>query len=248
MTLGAYFIYLTLVSLSLPLILAVVGACLLSGILGIALYALFIRPMTTQPILAIIIVTMGISIFLGGAASVVWGAQDLFLTTTFVGVQDFHGFPISNYSLIVISTSAVACGALIAFFRFSRIGLQMRATAENAVLASQRGISLTRIMSITWLLAGLTAGLAGMLYAGNTAVSPSISDLGLRAFPAALVGGFDSVGGTLVGALIVASAETYAALTWGPEARTAAPFAILLVIMMIRPRGLFGKPESIGRA
>jgi branched-chain amino acid transport system permease protein len=247
MALGAYFVVSVIALFQLPTLLAMVIACLLSALLGLVTYWVVIRPMTTQPLFATIIVTMGVSIMYSGAIGVIWGPVDRFITTPITGVQRLGEFPISNYSTAVFGACAVMCVGLLAFFRYSRIGLQMRATAENGLLASQRGISLNWIFALTWSLAGFAAGVAGMLYAGNTSASPTIAELGLRAFPAALVGGFDSVGGALVGGVIVAFAETAAAVIWGSEARNVVAFALLLVIMLLRPNGLFGRPEAIGR-
>jgi branched-chain amino acid transport system permease protein len=247
MAFGAYFLYVTSVTLNLPFWPALLCACVVSAILGTILYFLFVRPMNTQPILATIIVTMGLSIFLIGIIGVIWGTSDRYITLPISGVQTWGEVPISNYSLVVIGISLAVCAALMLFFKYSRIGLQMRATAENSLLAGQRGISPNRILAVTWLLAGLTAGLAGMLYAANTSVAPSIADLGLSAFPAALVGGFESIGGALIGGMMIGTAQTVASLEWGAEASTVVSFVILLVIMLIRPSGFFGKPESIQR-
>jgi branched-chain amino acid transport system permease protein len=247
MALGAYFLYVTSVTLDLPFWPALLCACVVSAALGTVIYFLFMRPMNTHPIFATIIVTMGVSIFLAGVIGVIWGASDRYITLPITGVQNWGEVPISNYSLTVIGISLGVCFALMLFFKYSRTGLQMRATAENNLLASQRGISSNRILAVTWLLAGLTAGLAGMLYAANTSVSPSISDLGLSAFPAALLGGFESIGGALIGGMIIGTAQTVASLEWGAEASTVVSFVILLVIMLIRPSGFFGKPESIQR-
>jgi branched-chain amino acid transport system permease protein len=131
----------------------------------------------------------------------------------------------------------------MAFMRLSKRGVQMRATAENPVLASQRGINVDMIFVIAFAVAVAAATLAGISFSYSNVLAPSIAALGLRGLAPALVGGMDSIGGALIGSVVVAFIETAAVTQWGGDIKDMAAFLVLLVALAVRPHGLFGTPE-----
>jgi branched-chain amino acid transport system permease protein len=242
MMLGAYFFYLFTTPFELGFaVSAGLGLAALAAI-GAGTYLLLVRPLTGQPLLAVIIITMGLAILLRAVTGLAWGTVNLYFTlplmNEFIDVGGYY--TLSAYDLAAVLICVVTYGAIMAFLRFSPIGLQMRATAVSPTLASQRGVNLDLVFALSWIIAAVSAAVAGAVFAGRTAVSLNISHLGLAAFPAALVGGFDSVGGTLLGAVVVGLAETFTVVTLGAEYKDIVSAAILLLILMFRPYGLFG--------
>jgi branched-chain amino acid transport system permease protein len=131
------------------------------------------------------------------------------------------------------------------FFRFTPIGLQMRATAESPTLAGRRGVSVQTVYTLAWVLAAVVSGVGGIILAYRSGAGPALADVGLRAFPAALIGGFDSLTGAVIGALIIALAQTYAANIWSSEVTDVVVFGLMLVVLIVRPYGLLGTKEVL---
>jgi branched-chain amino acid transport system permease protein len=136
---------------------------------------------------------------------------------------------------------------LYAFMRYTAWGMRMRAVGQNPLLAAQRGIGLHGIYALAWGLATFTAGLAGMLIACDAALDQTMVTIGLKAFPAALVGGLDSLLGALVGSLVVAGAEVLLIHYVDPLLSDVVPFFVLLAMLVVRPWGLFGTREELDR-
>jgi branched-chain amino acid transport system permease protein len=136
---------------------------------------------------------------------------------------------------------------LFAFFQFTRWGVRMRAVGENPLLASQRGIGLHATYALAWGLATFTGGWAGILIALDSGLDTTMAVVGLKAFPAALVGGLGSLRGAVVGSMIVAGAEVLAIHFIDPLVSDVVPFVVLIVMLLIRPWGLFGTEEEIER-
>jgi branched-chain amino acid transport system permease protein len=138
-------------------------------------------------------------------------------------------------------------GGLFLFLRATRWGIRMRAAGQNPLLAAQRGIRLHAIYALAWGLATLTGGIAGMLIACDAGIESTLVTIGLKAFPAALVGGLDSLAGALVGSLIVAAAEVLLIHFVDPLLSDVVPFFVLLAMLAVRPWGLFGTREELDR-
>ena len=149
--------------------------------------------------------------------------------------------------LVLVLTCAASYAALFAFLRLSRWGIRMRAAGQNPLLAAQRGIGLHGVYAIAWGLATFTGGMAGMLIACDAGLEGTMVVLGLKAFPAALVGGLDSLAGALVGALVIAAAEVLMVHHVDPLLSDVVPFLVLLVMLIVRPWGLFGSREELDR-
>ncbi len=253
---GALITWWLSVALGLPLWLAILLAIVFSALIGLVIERLALRPMTGQPLLSIILMTLALSQVLQGLALLFFGgvqrnfprifsAGDPYrITTPFVN----NGEPIVvilkqnlAWSFIV----AVAGVLLIsAFFRFTRTGLSMRGTSEDHELAQSVGIRIQRVFGLTWALAGGVATVTGVLLATSSGLDISLSVTVLAAFPVVLLGGLDSIPGTLVGGIIIGLAAGLVSASKVPIVRDAAeimPYVVLLIVLILRPEGLFGQ-------
>lgn len=250
MMLGAYGLFTTASLFGRHPLAAIAMSALLALVVGVLVYVVLMRRMTGESVLAAVLTTIALGILLRGAMVLVFGAQEqhplplLGFENESIAIGDAR---ISAVSLtLVLATAAVYLG-LWAFLRFTVWGIRMRAAGQNPLLAAQRGIGLHAIYALAWGLATLTAGLAGMLIACDAALDQTMVMIGLKAFPAALVGGLDSLLGALVGALVVAAAEVLLIYYVDPLLSDVVPFAVLLAMLVFRPWGLFGTREELDR-
>ena len=176
--------------------------------MGVLVYALLMRRMTGESVLAAVLTTIALGILLRGAMMLAFGTQTQYpLQRTRLGQRVDCGRQSARISaaglLLVLGTAAVY-GGLFVFLRATRWGIRMRAAGQNPLLAAQRGIRLHRVYALAWGLATFTGGMAGMLIACDAGIEATLVTIGLKAFPAALVGGLDSLAGALVGSLVIA--------------------------------------------
>ena len=247
--------------LGLPLWTAIILALALSALLGLAIERLALRPMTGQPLLSIILMTLALSQVLQGLALLLFGgvqrnfpqifsaANPYRITTPFV-FNDRGGLPAP---IVVIlkqnltwSFVVAVLGVLVisAFFRFTKTGLAMRGTSEDHELAQSIGLRIHRIFGLSWALAGVVATVGGILLATSSGLDISLSVVVLAAFPAVLLGGLESIPGTIVGGLIIGLSQGLVAASKVSLVRNAAeimPYVVLLIVLIFRPEGLFGQ-------
>ncbi len=239
---------------NLPLWAAIVAALGVSVLLGFAIERLTLRPLTGQPLLAIVLMTLGLAELLQGLTAVIFGVQPKSNFPTPFSPSDVIRipFPGAFNDTIILKTSLVATFAVamlvavlfILFFQLTKMGLAMRATAENHEVAQGMGIRVSRIFAWSWAIAGIVATLGGVLLATLTGVSLSISVVALVAFPAILLGGLDSFAGAIVGGLSVGLVQALVQASSVPIVRSSseiAPYVLLLLVLLIRPEGLFGQ-------
>jgi branched-chain amino acid transport system permease protein len=250
MMLGAYGLYATASLFGGHPLVAIAAAGGLAVMVGVAVYFALMWRMTGESVLAAVLATIALGILLRGAMILVFGTQtqyplrDLGWSNASLPV---FGARISVVGLaLVIATAAVYAG-LFAFLRFSRWGIRMRAAGQHPLLAAQRGIGLHGIYALAWGLATFTGGMAGMLIACDAGLEGTLVIIGLKAFPAALVGGLDSLIGALVGSLVIATAEVLLIHHVDPLLSDVVPFAVLLAMLAVRPWGLFGTREELDR-
>jgi branched-chain amino acid transport system permease protein len=250
MMLGAYGLFTTASLFAGHPLVAIAVSALLALLVGVLVYVALMRRMTGEAVLAAVLTTIALGILLRGAMVLVWGAQERHPLET-LGLANaslaLGSARISAAGLGLVLATACTYAALWAFLRYSVWGLRMRAAGQNPLLAAQRGIGLHGIYALAWGLATLTAGMAGMLIACDSALSQTMGVIGLKAFPAALVGGLDSLAGALAGSLIVASAEVLLIYYVDPLLSDVVPFAVLLGMLIVRPWGLFGSREELDR-
>ena len=251
MMLGAYLLLATASLFAGHPAMALAAAALLSLLVGALVYVFLMRKMTGEMVLAAILTTVALGILIRGVAVLIWSAQQQYPAVA-LGVANpsltlLGGARISIWSLALVLTNlAVYCG-LFLFLNFSRWGMRMRAAGQNPLLAAQRGINLHAVYALAWSLSTLTGALAGILMALDSGLTTSMPVIGLKAFPAALVGGLDSLAGALLGALIVASAEVLLIYYVDPLLSDVVPFLVLIAMLVVRPWGLFGTREELDR-
>lgn len=250
MMLGAYFCY-TLIALVgldyLTSFLLTLGLCFA---MGMVIEMLVLRPLVGKPIFSVIMVTIGLAVMLQGLTSLIWGDDvhnfPAFLSSEVFSIHTVHLRPIEMW---IFGSTITLVIAFLLFFKYSKIGIAMRGTANDQDTAMLMGISVRRIFSLSWAVAAIIAAVGGISYANLLFVSPDMSHIALRAFPAAILGGLDSVPGAIVGGLIIGVCETLAGAyldhMLGGGIKEITSFVILIAILMIKPYGLFGKKEII---
>ena len=230
------------------LVLAILGAAVFSIVMGGIIYVAMMRRVVGEPFYVAILITIGLAIVLKSAIIVIWHAPRV---TIDMGVAPAIWLPggatLSYMDLASVLLTAAFFICLLLFFRFTRLGIQFRGTAENPLLASQRGVNVNLVLSLAWVIATLAASLSGVLYGGRAFLSTESASIGLAGLTAALVGGLDSLRGAIAGAFIVALAQYLTVRLIDPVLSEALPFLILLLVMSIRPWGLFGTVEELDR-
>ena len=239
---------------NLPLWGAIPLAILVMAGLGLLIERLALRPMTGQPLLAIVLMTLGLAQFLEGSAAIIFGIQPKNNFPAPFSPSDVIRIPFPgafNDTIIIkealLATAIVAILAAIIFmlfFQYTRTGLSMRATSEDHELARGVGINVPRVFGLSWGIAGIIATIGGVLLATLTGVNLSLATVALVAFPAILLGGLESFPGAIVGGLLVGLAQAMVQASSVQTIRSTseiAPYILLLIVLLIRPEGLFGE-------
>jgi branched-chain amino acid transport system permease protein len=251
MLLGAYGLYATASLFSGSPALAIAMSALLAAVIGVLVYALLMRRMTGESVLAAVLVTIALGILVRGVTVLVWSTQERhplnILGWSNPSLAIGENARISGVGLAFLAITTVVYAALYFFLRYTHWGIRMRAAGQNPLLAAQRGINLHAVYALAWALATFTGGVAGMLIACDNALDQTMVTIGLKAFPAALVGGLDSLLGALAGSLIIAAAEVLLIHYVDPLLSEVVPFAVLIAMLIVRPWGLFGSREELDR-
>ena len=251
MMLGAYGLSVTAAMFSGHPLVAIAAAGALAVTVGVLVYLALMWRMTGESVLAAVLATIALGILLRGGMILAFGTQTrhplpmLGFTNASIHIGD--SARISGVGLALVLTTVASYGLLFAFLRFSRWGIRMRAAGQNPLLAAQRGIGLHGIYALAWGLATFTGGMAGMLLAADAGLEGTMAVLGLKAFPAALVGGLDSLLGALIGSLVIAGVEVMMVHYVDPLLSDVVPFFVLLAMLVVRPWGLFGSREELDR-
>lgn len=241
--------------LGLNFFLAVGLAIAITGLLGLTIERITIRPMIGEPVFAIAILTLGLDIALRVWVNDLLGSQIRSIPDPW-GLKTFRfgEVVLQQRYIAMIVAGAVIVGLLFAFFRFTRLGLAMRAVALDQEVAMAQGISVGTVFGVSWAIAGALAAVAGMFVGTGSGVDQQTAFVALRALPAIILGGLDSVGGAVIGGLIIGLAEGYAATYQGTGPGRVAgflgdnfsqvvPYLVMLIVLMVRPFGLFGTKE-----
>jgi branched-chain amino acid transport system permease protein len=244
---GGYIGFTFLVMVGLPLWAALLAAIATAVIMGLLIERLTLRPLVGQPVLAVVMMTiaLGFCIF-EGLAILIWGGEFKVYSGALPAVSLQLGavyVPATTVFAVILATIVVT--ALMLFFRYAKIGLAMRATAEDEQVVQCAGIRVTTIYAISWIIACVTGVVAGVVLGGESGVSPYLATMGLKAFAVVLLGGVNSIGGAIVAGIIVGLAESFAAgyldpLTTRGGLATIFPFIIIIIVLVFRPYGLFG--------
>ncbi len=249
---GAYLTYNASQTWGLPFYVAVLIAVVACGVLGLLVERLILSRMVGQPVFAVIMITIGLSIVIDQVVIMIWGGGTLALDDPWqLSTFDVGSVTIAESDLARIVVAAVLLAAFFAFFKFSVLGVAMRATASDQEAALAQGISVRRIVGVTWAVAAAIATMAGVLLAsGGRGVEPSLGIIALVAFPAVILGGLDSPGGAVIGGVIIGIVEVMTSgysdrlpEFLGANFQRVTPYVVLVLILLIRPYGLFGTKE-----
>jgi branched-chain amino acid transport system permease protein len=236
-----------LAALGWPWPLALAGAALAGALFGLLAERAVLRPLLGQPHIPIVMTTLGLGFMLKGGVTMIpgVGAETHALPTPFAGqVVRLGNVAVAADHLLVIGVTLALGLALYAFFHVARLGRALRATAQNPRGAQLVGIPLARMQGIVWALAAGLAAVAGVLLAPVTFVHAQMGLIGLKALPAAVIGGFGSVPGAVVGGLLLGLVEAFAGF-YAPEGvKDVAAHALVLAVLLLRPTGLFGRPQE----
>ncbi|MBY6274708.1 branched-chain amino acid ABC transporter permease [Symbiobacterium thermophilum] len=243
--LGAYIGLTFTTQLNLPFALALLLTIAVSALVGVAIERAVLRPFIGEPPISIIMVTMGLSFLIKAVIHGIWGTdmrsfQGLFRSEPIV----IGPVAISEVFLWGLVAALILLVLLNAFFKYSLLGIAMRATADDEQAALSMGISVKRVLAATWAVAAMVAAVGGIFLGNIAGVNPLLTSYGLKVLPVAILGGLDSIPGAILGGFLIGILE---ALTGGyldqylTGIKEVVPFVVMIVILLIRPYGLFGK-------
>ncbi len=241
---GAYFFLTFFAVMSLPVWAAVVLAIIASGVMGGVIERLAIRPMLGEAPISAFMVTVGLGSILVGLVELIWSAdqrrlpefmpsEPIFLGEAFVSSKVFYGFLVALVLVAIV----------VAVFRYWRGGVALRATASDQGAAYAMGINVPRVFSLAWVAAAALAAVSGIVVGAIGGLSSSMGVFGLSVLVVVIVGGLDSVVGALLAGLLIGVLEALAGAYLGGEYKLLATFLVLVVVLMLRPYGLFGTRE-----
>ena len=245
--LGGYLGYTFLIPFGLPIWATLVMAVIAAIIMGLLIERLTLRPLVGQPVLAVIMMTIALASLLEGLATLFWGGE----YKAYHGVLPTLPLKLGEISIpsetsigLIVSIATVAI--LMLFFRYTKIGLAMRATAEDLQVVQSVGIRATTVYAVSWVIACVVGVIGGILLGGVSGVMTPLADVGLKAFAVVLLGGVNSIGGAIFAGIILGVLENIAAgyldplLPAGGGLAHVFPFIIIIIVLIFRPYGLFG--------
>jgi branched-chain amino acid transport system permease protein len=243
---GGYLGYTFLVPLHLPIWAALISAIAVAALLGLLIERLAIRPLVGQTELPVVMMTIALASVLEGLVTLIWGGE----YKTYHGVLPtitlkLGGISVPPESLIGLIVSVFFMVLLMLLFRYTKIGLAMRATAEDLKVVQSFGIRATTVYAVSWVIASIVGVIGGILLGGVSGVMIPLAEIGLKAFAVVLLGGVNSIGGAIVAGIILGVLENVAAgyldpLLPGGGLAQVFPFVIMIVVLIFKPYGLFG--------
>ena len=244
MMLGAFGGFVAMTFLGMPFWLAVISAIAAMGLFGVLLERVVIRPILGQPAFSIVMLTIGIGYVARGAITMIpdIGTETHTLAVPYRNeIWKLGGLVINAEQVVVIVATTALCTLLYATFRYSKVGIAMQAASQNQLAAYYMGIPVRRLNSLVWGLAAAVAAIAGLLLAPITFVHANMGFIGLKAFPAAVVGGFGSLPGAIVGGLIIGVVESLSGFYLPEGFKDIAAYIVVLLMLVVMPNGLFGE-------
>ena len=246
---GGYLGYTFLVTFGLPIWASLLLAIGTATIMGLVIERLTLRPLVGQPVLAVIMMTIALSTVFEGLATLIWGGE----YKTYHGVLPTVTLRLGELSIpsetsIGMIVSVVAVAILMLLFRYTKIGLAMRATADDIQVVQSAGIRVTTVYAFSWVIACVVGVIGGILLGGVSGVMIPLAEVGIKAFAVVLLGGVNSIGGAIVAGIILGVLENVAAgyldpLLPGGGLANVFPFIVIIIVLIIRPYGLFGLAE-----
>lgn len=243
---GGYLALMMLSSVRLPLPLAILATMAVMAALGFVVERSILRPLTGYPVVSVIMATIGLAAILRGVAPMVWSAE----VRGFPAIVPATPIRLLGVALAPINLAsaglALVCMAVLGyFFQRTRYGIAMRAVSDDPRAAAAMGIDLRIILALAWAIGGMVSALGGVIWGRILGVDPYLAIVGLKVFPVVILGGLDSIMGAVVGGFLMGILENLAAGYIDPlvggGAKDVVPFIVLIVVLMVRPYGLFGR-------
>ena len=240
---GGFITYTMMALLDLPMILALAVSMIVVAVIGLLINAWIYRPVVEHHMKTLVI-SLGVAILLQNLTIIIWGPEDVGIRSPFSGIVRLGDLVIPIDRLIVIVASVVLVTALYMFIRMTRIGLAIRAVAQNPEAALLQGMSIERTSTIAFALGSVLAGAAGTLIGPIFSISPFIGTWAvMKAFVAILLGGLGSISGAVVGGLILGQIESFACTFLGTIASDLSSFIVIVLVLLLRPSGILGSSE-----
>jgi neutral amino acid transport system permease protein len=248
LTFGAYMAYLMNVTWELPLALGILFAMVMTAVLGIATEKILWAPMRAKRagLLQLVLMSIGLAFLIRSAIQFEWGTEIRSLNVSATATVDFLGLSIGRTQLITIAIGVIVIVAVGVMLRYSLLGKRMRALSDDLDLAETAGIDTSRVILYTWIFAGALAGLAGVLAGANLNLKPELGfALLLPIFGAVVLGGIGDAFGALAGGMVLGLVTEWSTMFIEPGLKTAVAFVVLILVLIIRPQGIFGKAKAV---
>jgi branched-chain amino acid transport system permease protein len=246
MMLGGFVAFTLIANFHLPYWVGGILAILITAAFGYALDAFVLRRVIGQPQFAVVMLTLGLGFIFRAVAGITWGYDSVGFNTPFTNkTVNVGGLVLGEDNLSIIVGTVLLCGVLYLFFSKTRIGVAMQAASQNQLAAYYMGIPVRTIFSLIWAISAGVACLAGILLSPVSMIDVNMGFLGIKAFAAAVIGGFGSIPGSLIGGVIVGIVEQFAGYELPAGFQEVTSNVVLLLMLFIRPQGLFA--ERMGK-
>lgn len=236
--------YHVMIIYNFPFWIAFPATMIFALLLGMAIEFCFLRPAKNPTVLGLLIITLGAEMLLMGMAGWKWGAEQKdfpFFLSVHKKHEIFPGLELNEWTIGVFTLSIVIMTLLFLFFRYSKLGIAMRATQQNVNAAKIMGIKVERVFSITWAISSMIGAIAAMFFAARSVLDPIfMMEPFMRAFAAAVLGGLTSIPGVVIGGLFLGIIENFFGYAW-PEWKPIVAFVVIILIITVKPSGLFAK-------
>lgn len=245
---GAYICLHTTVAYNVPFLASFAITLIFTFLMGFFIEKVFLRRMIGEPIISIIMLTIGLSSVMRSIVTMIWGTDTRIFPQVFSQEPVIlFGLSISRVYIYSIFAVAIFLALFTVFFKKSKVGVAMRAVASDQQAALSMGIDVKRIFALSWAIAAVVAAVGGIFLGNINGINTSLADFGLKVFPVVILGGLDSIIGAIVGGLIIGILENlaggYIDPLIGGGAKDILPYVIMVLVLMVKPYGLFGTVE-----